>query len=123
MMDKRGINNLADIRYMIRLFHYAVISDPITGPPFSGKIDLSDVAHFNGICAYWEAALLKTSGYTGNPFAHYAPLTLTQVQFNRWLQLFEQVIDRYFEGETAADAKETAQAMSNLLMFRLSKSK
>jgi hemoglobin len=120
-MDKKNIESLADIRYMIRLFHQSVIHDPLTGPAFSGRIVLSDVDHFNRICAYWEAALLKVSGYSGNPFAHYAPLALTQVQFNRWLALFEQTIDQHFIGDTAREAKELAQEMSNLLMFRLSK--
>ncbi|QHS55964.1 group III truncated hemoglobin [Mucilaginibacter sp. 14171R-50] len=118
-MDRKDIGNLADIRYLIRLFHVAILNDPLTGPVFTGKIVLNDVDHFNKVCAFWEAALLKAPHYSGNPFARYVPLALTQDQYNKWLSIFETTVDTHFQGETAEEAKDQAHTLSNLLLFRL----
>jgi hemoglobin len=68
---------------------------------------------------FWNAALFGVIGFKGNPFAKHAPLGLKPQHFERWITLFNQVIDQYFEGEMAIDVKIRAQLMANMFMKRL----
>jgi hemoglobin len=116
----KDIENIADIRVVVDEFYERVRNDELIGPVFLEKVD-DWPHHLEKLYAFWNAALFGVPGFKGNPFARHAPLKIGPEHFTRWLDLFNETIDRYFEGEMATDAKNRAQLMAYMFLNRLQK--
>ena len=115
---KPDIKNLDDIVVFVDGFYGKVQKDLLIGPIFNDVInDWSP--HLEKMYLFWNAALFSIPGFKGNPFAKHAPLPIAAEHFDRWLLLFNETIDTYFEGETAADAKKRAGLMAAMFLGRL----
>jgi len=69
--------------------------------------------------AFWNTVLFGVSGYKGNPFSKHAPLQIEQAHFDRWLKLFNETINKHFEGPVAQDACKRAGLMAEMFLSRL----
>ncbi|MHB1179869.1 MAG: group III truncated hemoglobin [Daejeonella sp.] len=115
---KPDIKNLDDIIIFVNGFYNKVQQDELIGPIFNGVI--TDWApHLETMYKFWNAALFGVPGFKGNPFAKHAPLPIKAEHFDRWLILFNEIIDNYFEGEMATDAKKRAELMAAMFLSRL----
>jgi hemoglobin len=81
------------IRSVVGSFYARCRSDRTLGPIFDRHVRDWD-AHLDRICAFWEAAVLRTGGYSGRPLeAHLAIPDLAPEQFTAWLRLFRQSLE------------------------------
>lgn len=115
---KRDITDLEDIKLFVNEFYGKVQEDDLIGPVFTRAIK-DWGPHLEKMYQFWNAALFGIQGYRGNPFSKHAPLGIDARHFDRWLELFDETIDAYFEGEMAADAKNRARLMSVMFLGRL----
>ena len=115
---KPDIKGLEDIIPFVDGFYSKVQQDELIGPVFNNVI--TDWGpHLEKMYKFWNAALFGISGFKGNPFAKHAPLPIETKHFDRWLTLFNETIDSYFEGEMAFDAKKRAGLMATMFLNRL----
>ena len=115
---KKELADLEDIKVFVDSFYGKVQADELIGPIFNAVI--TDWGpHLEKMYAFWNAALFSVPGFKGNPFARHAPLGLERPHFQRWIELFNQTIDAYFEGEMAEDTKRRAGLMANLFISKI----
>ena len=117
-MMKPDIKGIDDIVLFVNEFYYKVQLDNLIGPIFNGVIK-DWTPHLERMYQFWNAALFSVPGFKGNPFAKHAPLPINQEHFNRWLVLFEEIIDAHFEGEMATDTKKRAGLMAVMFVSKL----
>ena len=115
---KPDIKNLDDIIIFVNGFYNKVQQDELIGPIFNGVIT-DWPPHLEKMYQFWNAALFGVPGFKGNPFAKHAPLPIKAEHFNRWLILFNEIIDNSFEGEMATDTKKRAELMAAMFLGRL----
>jgi len=115
---KPDIKNLDDIIIFVNGFYDKVQQDELIGPIFNGAIT-DWPPHLEKMYKFWNAALFGVPGFKGNPFAKHAPLPINAEHFDRWLILFNEIIDNSFQGEIATDAKKRAELMAALFLSRL----
>lgn len=113
------IKDIQSIRIFVDEFYSQVRKDALLGPVFENAIKDNWTLHLEKMYAFWNAALFGVAGFRGNPFAKHAPLAIEQPHFDRWLELFNETIDRHFKGFVATDAKNRAILMANIFLSRL----
>ena len=114
---KPDIKNLDDIIIFVNEFYNKVQQDELIGPIFNGVIT-DWPPHLEKMYKFWNAALFGVPGFKGNPFAKHAPLPIKAEHFDRWLILFNEIIDNSFEGEMATDTKKRAELMAAMFLSR-----
>ena len=115
---KPDIKGLEDIIVFVDSFYNKVQKDELIGPVFNNVI--TDWGpHLEKMYKFWNAALFGVPGFKGNPLARHAPLPIGAKHFERWLLLFNETINTYFEGEVATDIKKRAELMAAMFLSRL----
>lgn len=115
---KKELANFEDIVLFVDSFYDKVQSDDLIGPIFNAVIT-DWPPHLEKMYNFWNAALFGVPGFKGNPFARHAPLSLEKSHFQRWLVLFNQTIDTYFEGVMAEEVKKKADVMAILFLTKI----
>ena len=72
---------------------------------------------------FWNAALFGVKGYHGNPYMKHATMELDPEHFERWISIFKQTIDAYFQGPLAEEAKIRGAVMASMFLLKLDKIK
>ena len=123
MKKKKDISSRADIELLVKVFYEKVLVDDTLAPIFIdiAKVDLYD--HLPIMYDFWESALFQVGKYKRDTFG--AHLDLHQIQrleaihFNRWLELFNETVEDYFEGIKATQAKERALSIATFIKVKL----
>lgn len=115
---KTELANFEDIVLFVDSFYDKVQSDELIGPIFNAVI-ADWQPHLEKMYNFWNAALFGVPGFKGNPFARHAPLALKKEHFERWLLLFKQTIDAYFEGTMAEETKKKADMMAIMFLSKI----
>jgi hemoglobin len=63
--------------------------------------------------------LLEEYTYNGAPFPPHATLPIQEEHFNRWLKLWGQTVDQFFEGDVAEEAKWRGERMAGVFLSKL----
>jgi hemoglobin len=113
------IKDLADIKIFVDAFYGQVKRDPQIGPVFFAAIGENWQPHLDRLYAFWDSVLFSSPGFNGNPFARHIGLPITQLHFDKWLQLFNETIDAHFDGPMALEAKNRAQLIAKVFVSRL----
>ena len=112
-----------DIERLVNAFYEVVRQDEILGFIFDEVARTHWETHLPRMYAFWETVLFRTGGYTGNPVAAHAKLVphteMGRAQFDRWLMLFQQTVDKLFSGPNASHIKNCAHDMANVLYSRI----
>jgi hemoglobin len=118
----RDIETREDIVLMVDTFYQKVQQDGLIGPIFNSRI-APDAwpAHLNRMYTFWTTILLNQPGYSGQPFEKHRDMPIDKVHFERWVNLFEALVDSLFEGPIANDAKYRAELMGHLFLAKLEK--
>ena len=123
-MERREITSREDVQELVDTFYTAVRKDELIGPVFEEVAQVNWASHLPRMYAFWETVLLNKAGYKGNPVKKHVDLALktemNAVHFERWISLFEQTIDRLFIGKRARVAKERANVMSKIMLYKCS---
>jgi hemoglobin len=115
----KDITDINDIRLFVDDFYAKVRHDDLIGPIFLQVIPGDWQPHLDKMYAFWNAVLFGVAGFKGNPFSKHAPLKIWKDHFTRWLTLFAETIDKYFEGPVAEDTKKRAGLMAEMFLMRL----
>lgn len=115
---KNDIKNLQDIQQLVDSFYMQVQKDPFIGDIFITKINDWPM-HLAKMYRFWETILLEAHTYNGSPFPVHAQMPLTADHFARWLTIWKETIDLYFEGKKAQEAKWRGEAMANMFLSKI----
>lgn len=107
-----------DIEKLVVGFYRDAAVDELLGPVFeSAAVDWP--SHIATLTDFWAWQLLSEPGYQGNPLVAHRPAhartPFTDAHFERWLELFEDTVDRLFSGPNASAAKQRASKMAAAL--------
>ena len=112
----------ADVEWFVRDFYRQAAMDDVLGPVFAAA-EMNWNAHIETLIDFWSWQLFGVRGYDGNPLRAHEPAhartPFTAEHYDRWLELFEDTVDRAFAGPVAdlakARARKMAAAMRRLL--------
>jgi len=115
---KTDIEQPSDIQKLVNEFYANVRKDPVIGDIFIERItDWS--AHLAKMYRFWETVLLEVHSYSGSPFPPHAQMSLTATHFDRWLAIWKETVNMYFEGEKAKEAKWRGEAMAAMFLSKI----
>ena len=120
---KKDIINSADVQWLVNRFYDKIKDDKLVGFIFTGVVKVNWVKHLPVMYAFWENALFYTGGYSGNALKKHLnihkALPLHKKYFVRWLRLFNETVDEYFEGVTATLAKQKAGNIATIIQVKI----
>lgn len=123
METKHDIQGLEDIKRMVDDFYGRVAQDELLAPIFFHRLSDDWAAHLEKMYTFWNAALFGEPGYRGNPFAAHATMPVAAAHFERWLSLFNQTVDTWFEGPVAREARQRGLIMATTFERRIRENK
>jgi hemoglobin len=116
---KRDIENRADIELMVNQFYRKVTEDDVIGFIFSDIVKMNWEKHLPIMYDFWDNALFFTGTYSGNPMNLHKHLhhirPLDSKHFSRWVDLFLETVDAYFDGEKASLARQRAISIAAVM--------
>ena len=118
----RDIETREDIVLMVDTFYQKVQQDELIGPIFNSRIAPEAwPAHLDRMYTFWTTILLNQPGYSGQPFEKHRDMPIDAAHFERWVSMFNTIVDSLFEGPIANDAKYRAELMGHLFLAKLEK--
>ena len=120
---KKDISTPTDVKLLVDSFYKKVRNDDCIGYIFNDVAHVDWDDHLPRMYKFWEFALLGTATYKGNPMMKHMALnakeSLTETHFERWIELWEATIDRFYEGEIASKAKKRGQLMKTVMLVKM----
>ncbi|MBF0596348.1 group III truncated hemoglobin [Faecalibacter rhinopitheci] len=120
---KKDISNTEDITLLVHNFYDLVIKDDLIGTFFTVVADVNWVDHLPHMIQFWETVLLGKASFEGWPMRTHLMLNkkakMKPEHFDRWILLWNGIIDENFEGEIATEAKSRAKIMRDLILFKI----
>ncbi len=120
---KPDITCRADIEKIVREFYDKVRKDELIGFFFSDVVPVNWETHLPVMCSFWENVLFYTGEYEGNPIDAHRKIHLqyptNAAHFQRWLQLFYEIIDASFSGPNADKMKGHSLAIANVMQQKI----
>lgn len=122
---KKDIKNTADVQWLVDRFYDKIKEDKLVGFIFTDVMKVNWQKHLPIMYGFWENALFYTGGYHGNAMKKHININkqvpLQKKHFSRWLQLFNETVDEYFEGEKATLAKQRAYSIATIIQLKIPK--
>lgn len=110
-LDRAGIARL------VHAFYSRVQRDALLGPIFEARVQGRWPEHLEKMVDFWSAALLRESGYAGNPRSVHARLDGVGPQhFHRWLELFAATLGELFTDDVADPILARSRLMAGGLL-------
>jgi hemoglobin len=122
---KKDIKNIADVQWMVDRFYDKIKEDKLVGFIFTDVMKVNWQKHLPIMYGFWENALFYTGAYNGNAMKKHININkqvpLQKKYFARWLHLFNETVDEYFEGEKATLAKQRAFSIATIIQLKIPK--
>ncbi len=90
------------VERIVHAFYDLVRADALLGPIFEERIGDAWDAHLATMVDFWSSLTLMSGRYGGKPHVVHFGLGLTTEHFERWLVLFEGVVNTHCAGPAAA---------------------
>jgi hemoglobin len=119
MNTKKDIKAIEDIRLLVDTFYQKVREDILLGPIFDKVIRDQWPQHLDKMYRFWQTVLLGEHTYYGSPFPPHGKLPVAQLHFDKWLKLWHETIEMYFEGSIADEAKWRGDKMAVMFLSKL----
>ncbi len=120
---KTDIKNREDIETVIHLFYAKVKDDPHIGHFFTKVIPVDWDKHLPIMIDFWESILFHKSTYNGNPLAKHQALDskypLKTDDFQHWIKMFTETIDKHFEGTNAETMKQRGISIATIMQAKI----
>lgn len=116
---KNDIQNLDDIKLLVDSFYDRVQKDELLGPIFNGVIQNNWKEHLEKMYRFWQTILLEDYTYSGRPFPPHRHLPVEELHFNRWKELFSDVVYSHFKGDKANEAICRADKMATMFLSKI----
>lgn len=121
---KNDIYGRKDVEQLVNVFYEKVQEDKLLCPLFAG---VNWELHLPVMYQFWENAIFFAGGYIGNPMAAHVLLNkktaLNPAHFSRWLLLFNNTVDEFFQGDKAELAKQRANSIAVVMQTKIFHSK
>ena len=118
---KKDISSLKDVQFLVDRFYETVLTDPLIGPIFNKRLEGRWEIHHRKLYRFWHTILLRRPDYFGDPVSIHFNLNLDEGHFKRWLTLWDQSVNEYFEGEIAERAKLRGRTMAAAFLSKIIK--
>lgn len=120
--QRHDIDTREDIERLVETFYTGTFADPVLGPIFVDIVKLDLPRHMPIMCDFWENILFGARKYPGGMMmVHYQVHQLTSLEphhFQRWIDYWEETVDRFFEGPRANIAKMHANRVGAMMAGR-----
>ncbi len=105
----KDIEGIEDIKVFVNAFYDLVRQDDLLGPIFEKKLGGHWDHHLEKMYNFWNTILFSKGSYKGSPYQKHEALPVRQEHFDRWLELFEKVLNQNFEGKQTEEAIQRAK--------------
>jgi len=123
MQYKRDIETRSDLVQLLETFYNKAVKDELIGRFFTEVVPLDLETHIPVIADFWESVILGAHTYRKNVMeVHQHIHSLSSIKkehLDRWVLLFNQNIDEYFEGPKATLMKQRAASIATLMDIKL----
>lgn len=116
----RAIETREDISFLVNTFYDNIRKDNLLGNIFNSHIPNDKwPEHLEKLTDFWETNLFGVAKFKGNPTQKHINVddnlenNINQEHFGRWLQIWFETINTYFDGHLANRAKEGARRMAH----------
>jgi hemoglobin len=120
---KKDIEKFEDVQLLIRSFYNKVLNDDMLGSFFRHLKDHHWQKHLQVLDGFWDNILFYSGNYNGNPLEVHKTLhhfsKLEPVHFERWLKLFRETVDEFFQGQKAELAKQRAISIATVMQVKI----
>lgn len=118
---ERDINTIEDVKHFVDDFYGKIRKDNLLSDIFDSVIKDRWPEHLDKMYRFWQTILLDDHTYYGSPFIPHAYLPVEREHFDRWLFLFFETIDTFYDGEKAMKAKWQANRMAEMFQIKISR--
>jgi len=120
---KRDLETREDIEQVLQAFYQQATQDILIGHFFTEVIKLDIQQHIPVIANFWEAILFGSRTYSKNVMEvhqHIHQLSaIRKEHLDRWVYLFTQTVDHFYEGEKANLMKQRGASIATLMDIKL----
>lgn len=121
---KSDITTREDLRKAMILFYDIIKEDKMIALFFAGENNFFDwTRHIQLMTSFWENILFFTGDYEGNPLETHKRVHqkyITQpIHFDRWLNIFNLVLDNHYEGDNVEKMKSHASAIAKVMQAQI----
>ncbi len=120
---KKDIQNRSDIEVIVKEFYGIVRNDKTIGHFFNQVMQVNWDVHLPIMTDFWENLLFFDNDYEGNPMSIHKTIDkkhpMKLKDFNRWTKLFNETVDRNFEGPNAETIKQKAGRIATIMQQSL----
>lgn len=117
--ERKDIANANDIRVFVNEFYKRIREDELLGNIFNQKIGEGWPVHLEKMVGFWQSLLLSDRTYHGRPFPPHIGMPIERNHFERWVKLFQEVINEHFVGPVAEEAILRATSIARIFQFKL----
>lgn len=119
---KTDIRNRKDIEKLVNSFYEKIKTDDVIGYLFNDVAKVNWETHLPKMYNFWENILFYTANYSGSPMAVHKELhqksIMTEAHFHHWNKLFNETVDKFFEGPKADEIKNRASNIAQVMMYK-----
>ncbi len=120
---KTDIQSRSDIQLLIDTFYSKVRVDDQIAYLFNDVAKVDWEHHLPRMYDFWEDVVFQAGKFSGNPMTAHMQLNqrspLLKEHFTRWLQLFTETVDEFFEGNNAELVKQRAHSIATIMQVKL----
>lgn len=124
---KKDITTSEDVSLLVHLFYDQVMEDEVIGHFFTSVANVNWDEHLPHMIQFWETVLLGKATFNGFPMRVHLMLNkkenLLPHHFDRWMELWNAILDDNFEGPITTEAKSRARIMRDLILFKIEQQK
>ncbi|MBS1615785.1 MAG: group III truncated hemoglobin [Bacteroidetes bacterium] len=117
------IRQREDLVLLVNTFYGRVRRDESLGPIFNSIIGDQWERHLNIMYGFWDSVLFGAEGYRGQAVGKHVQIDkkfrLESEHYERWISLWRIAVQELFEGPNATLIQERAQAMLQLIQFKV----
>lgn len=111
-----------DLIILVDAFYGKVQQDALLGSIFNSIIEDWD-KHLQIMYGFWNSVLFGAEGYKGQAVAKHVAIDqsirLEQQHYDRWIALWNEIVDTLFTGVNTELIKTKAKAMLQLIQFKV----
>ncbi len=123
MGTKKDIETRGDIEKFLLNFYEDVKADDTIGIVFTKIVHVNWAHHIPIITDFWESILLDNPVYKKNAMGVHYHLNkifpLQEQHFRAWLNIFNRIIDKMYEGPVTELAKKRAASIAALMLYKM----
>ena len=119
LIEKKDITDAKDIRFFVNEFYDRIRADELLGDIFNQEIGDRWPVHLEKMNRFWQSLLFGEKTYNGKPFPSHIGLPIEKIHFERWVKLFQEVINEHFSGPVAEEAILRATSIAGIFQIKL----